>query len=123
MTERRDRHHLLHDRVSWEARSHSAVVRNNNSLIAHDMLRLDHELLHRETAHIPVPGINTLIYLASNLESSLPALKGIDRYSHLVEESLRNPRTKDVERQLGELSIQAMRAQIPYVKQGQRRFV
>lgn len=113
----RDCHHLAHDRISWSARSQGLDIRNNSSMIARRMPRAEHELLHFMTAPVPVPGFHTLKYVAERLPSGLDVISGIDTYSSLVEESSRHPKAKYVERRLAELSIEAMRGQIPYLRE------
>lgn len=113
----RDAHHTCHDRVSWEARPESLAIRENDSMIAHGMGRKAHELLHYMTAAVPVPNIHTLQYVANRLPSGLDVISGIDSYSSLVEQAGKHPKAKYIEKELGELSIQAMRAQLPYLQE------
>jgi len=115
---RRDAHHTLHDRVSWSARPQAEYIRKNSSMIAHDIARTAHNLLHRMTEQVPVPGICTLQYVANRLPSGLDVISGIDTYSSLVEQSLKNPKTKPIERQIGMLSIEAIQAQKDYIIDG-----
>ena len=120
-----DIHHTLHDRVSWEARPEAEALRENPSLKV-QLARTAHNLLHHMTAHVPVPSIYTLSFVAPRLERGLDIISGIDRYCTLVEAANRHPKAKPVERKLGELSIEAVRAQIPYIVDGlpneQRRY-
>ena len=127
MTEnRRDNHHACNFEKEWSVRPDALAIRENPSLIAHNMARSAHNLLHYMTAPVPVPGIHTLKFVAQRLDSGLDVITGIDKYSTLVELSLRHPKTKCVDRRLGELSVEAMRAQIPYIVDGlpneQRRY-
>ena len=118
MTRQRfDAHHLAHDRVSWEARPESLAIRENDSMIAHGMGRKAHELLHYMTAAVPVPGIHALQYVANRLPSGLDVISGIDTYSSLLEQAGNHPKAKYVEKELGQLSIQAMQAQKPYLQE------
>ena len=117
MKNRFDCHHTLHDRVSWEARPQAESLRENTSLKV-QMARTAHNLLHYMTAPVPVPSIYTLDFVSKRMPQGLDIISGIDRYSTLVEASLRHPKAKDVEKQLGELSIHALREQIPYIVDG-----
>src|SRR5690606_3618375 len=100
------------------ARPESLAIRESDSMIAYGMGRKAHELLHHMTAHVPVPGIHVLQYVANRFPSGLDVISGIDTYSSLVEQAGKHPKAKYVEKELGQLSIQAMRAQIPYIKDG-----
>ena len=115
---RRDNHHACSFEREWSVRPEAMAIRENTSLIAHNLARTAHNLLHYMTAPVPVPGIHTLNFVAHRLENGLDVVSGIDRYSTLVELSLRNPKTKYVDRKLGELSVEAMRAQIPFIVDG-----
>lgn len=115
---RRDNHHTCHDRVAWEARPEALAIRENTSMIAQGMARSAHDLLHYMTAPVPPPSYHTLQYVANRLPSGLDVISGIDTYSKLVEEAGKHPKAKYVEKALGELSIQALRAQLPYIQEG-----
>lgn len=125
MKDRFDCHHTLHSAVEWTARPQAEALRENPSLKV-TMARSAHNLLHYMTAPVPVPGIHTLDFVARRMDTGLDILSGIDQYSTLVEASLKHPKAKYVEKALGELSIQALRAQIPYITDGlpneQRRY-
>lgn len=114
----RDTHHPCHDRLSWEARPESIAIRENDSMLARDMGRKAHDLLHYMTAPVPVPSMHTLQYVANRLPSGLDVISGIDTYSSLVEQAIKHPKAKYIEKELGLLSIQAIRAQIPYIEDG-----
>lgn len=113
-----DAHHTCHDRLSWEARPEGRAIRENDSMIAHGMGRKAHELLHYMTAPVPPPSLHTLQYVANRLPSGLDVISGIDAYSSLVEQASKHPKAKFVEKELGQLSVQALRAQIPYIEDG-----
>lgn len=114
----RDDHHLCNYAKEWSARPEGLAIRTNNSMIARNMGRVAHELCHYMTAPVPVPEYHSLRYVSQRLPSGLEVLSGIDTYSSLLEEASRHPRAKFVDKQLNELSISAMRAQIPYIKDG-----
>lgn len=118
MKDRFDCHHTAHDRVSWEARPEALAIRENTSMIAQGMARSAHELLHYMTAPVPPPSYHTLQYVANRLPSGLDVISGIDAYSKLVEEAIKRPKAKYIEKQLGLLSIEAMRGQILYIQDG-----
>ena len=87
-------------------------------MLARDMGRKAHDLLHYMTAPVPVPSMHTLQYVANRLPSGLDVISGIDTYSSLVEQAIKHPKAKYIEKELGLLSIQAIRAQIPYIEDG-----
>jgi len=109
-------HHTAHTRGFWEGHPASLEIRENPSMIAHKLGVAAHNLIHKETMAVPVPSLHTIQFVARELPRNLDVLDGIDQYSLLVEKSLRHPRVKPLERELGGLSIRAIREQIPYLK-------
>ena len=114
----RDNHHTAFNSREWSLRPQGKAIRENPSMIARQLARETHELLHAMNSPVPVPDYNTLQYVASRLPSGLEVIQGIDTYSKLVQESIRRPKAKDIDRQLGELSIEALQNQKLYIKDG-----
>lgn len=120
-----DIHHTLNYEREWLTRPEGEALRENPSLKV-KIARTAHNLLHYMTSPVPVPSVHTLQYVAPRMPEDLDILSGIDKYCSLVEAASRHPKAKYVEKQLGELSIQALRDQIPYIIDGlpneQRRY-
>ena len=111
----RDDHHLFHERVRWEQYEAAKAIRE--STIARGLGRSAHELLHAETAAVPVPNYHSLLRIAGQMESYYQnPLEGIDDYTRAVDMANKHPKIKDIEVEINNLSILALRAQIPYLK-------
>ena len=112
----RDDHHLFHERVRWEQYEAGKAIRE--STIARGLARSAHELLHAETSAVPVPNYHSLIRIASEMDKHYQnPLKGIDAYTRAVDMANKHPRAKDIEKEVNNLSVRALRAQIPYLKE------
>ena len=112
----RDDHHLFHERVRWEQYEAGKAIRE--STIARGLGRSAHELLHAETAAVPVPNYHSLLRIAGQMESYYQnPLEGIDDYTRAVDMANKHPRAKDIEKEVNNLSVRALRAQIPYLKE------
>lgn len=118
-------HYAAFHMPEWTLRPNAERIRNNTSLQV-EIATHAHKLLHFMTSPVPVPSRETLTFVAERLPEDLDIITGIDKYCFLVEASNRHPRAKDVDRALGELSIHAMREQIPWIVDGlpeqQRRY-
>jgi hypothetical protein len=112
----RDDHHLFHERVRWEQYQAGKTIRE--STLARGLGRSAHELLHAETAAVPVPSYHSLIRIASEMDKHYEnPLEGIDDYTRAVDMANKYPRAKDIEKEVNNLSVRALRAQIPYLKE------
>lgn len=109
-----DAHHLCHSRKTWEVYPAGAYIRSQ--LIARNMARSVHNLLHENEAPVPVPGYHTLMRIAGALPKGLDLLEAVDTYCFAAEDSNKHPKIKPIEIELNTLSIRALRAQLPYVK-------
>lgn len=111
-----DAHHIAHHKAEWQSRPESKKVRNN--LIVDGLYRGAHNLLHIECPPVPMPNYQTLQYVAPRLHYGPDIYKRIDRYCDLVGERLHHPKMKPIERDICELSIEAVRMQIPFIQDG-----
>ena len=116
-------HHTAHNKGFWDGHLASRHIRENPSMIAHDLGVTAHNLLHKMTMPVPVPSIPTLQYVDRRLYKGYDVFRGIDEYSRLVEESIKNPRARPLEIELADLSVRALREQIPYLKDFRRRTI
>lgn len=114
----RDNHHTLHQRKVHEVYTVYQAIRENPSMIAHRLARTAHNLLHIETAPVPLLNYYTAMRVANRLPTDLDIFDGIDEFSRLVEESNKHPKIKPIEIDQNELVIRALRAQIPYLEEG-----
>ena len=114
----RDAHHTLFERKSWELRPESYVLRENDSLIAHNLARTAHNLLHKMNSPVPVPGYHTLVRVSNRMPRGLDVESGIDTFCKLVDDSNKHPSIKPLEIKLNELCIESLRAQLPYIQDG-----
>lgn len=116
-SERAQNHHIMHDKVAWSARKSGLWVRNSSGL----QVYLDpevHTRLHQETGPVPVPDYDTLYHVSRQVTHGIHPMKGIDEYCRLVEEAVKRPNLKPLVKELGQLSIEGVRQQIPYIKEG-----
>ncbi len=110
----KDDHHTLHSRRDWLVRPEGKYLRNN--MIAHGLHRATHNLIHELCPQVPTPQYHTLAHVANDFERGLPILDGIDQYCDLVDESSRHYKCNPIERALNDLSIEALRMQIPLLR-------
>ncbi len=114
----RDAHHTMHQRKLHEVYEAHRALRENPSLIARNLARSAHNLLHLNTAHVPLLSYHTAAFAAGKLDRDLHVLDGIDELSLLVDRSARHPRIKPIEVDQDQLAIRALREQIPFIKHG-----
>lgn len=113
---RRDAHHLCHDRLAWEQRPESLSIRDK--LIAHDMDREIHQLVHNNTSPVPVPLFHSLQWVANRFTQHHDVFDGIDSLCGLLEAANRMKYAKPIEKEINLLAIEAIQAQIPYLQDG-----
>lgn len=111
-------HHGLYTKSTWESQSSTKMLRNNQWLI----MPLDeqvHRALQDEIPVVPVLGHNTAQKVlrdfepvAGNYIASMFALMGT------INEAGKHPRARPIERELGQLTINALELQIPYIQDG-----
>lgn len=118
MSVERDAHHTMHRRRLHEVYEVHRALRENPSLIAHDLARSAHNLLHLNTAEVPLLNYHTAQYAAGRLGRDLNVLDGIDELSLLVDRAHRRPKVKALEIEQDQLAIRALREQIPFIKHG-----
>ena len=112
----RDDHHLAHYGKEWMLRQEGKFIRDQ--LVARSLARVVHNELHKYEGPPPVPQYHTLQRVANRMPRGLPIFDAIDAYCLLVDESSRHPRISPIEIQLNNLSIEGMRRQIPFLREG-----
>lgn len=115
----RDNHHLLYPARAWNTYGVGLDVRNR--IIAHGMSRVVHNLLHENEAPVPVPEYHSLVHVYGNLSKGLDVFTAIDKYCLLLDRANKHPKIKPLEIQLNDLSILAVRNQLPYLRDGMSR--
>jgi hypothetical protein len=80
-----------------------------------------HDDLHKNTPGVPVIDI----YMARRVKSIMiregipnDPFAAIDNYCYAIEQASLSPKTYELERTVGEMAIEAVRLQIPYIKEG-----
>lgn len=111
-------HHGLHTRATYDSQESTKRLRANPWLI----MPLDeqtHRELHREIPTIPLlsPQMGMLVLrefepVQGNYVASMYALMGT------IGEAIKHPRAKPIEKAIGELTIDALELQIPYMQEG-----
>jgi len=110
-------HHILHHRVLHETHKDSKALRRSLGMIA----LLDHD--PHDALHRACPGVPPLdIYMAQRVGSlyvpHTDPLIGIDNYSFAVEKAMASPKSHEIERRMAALTIEAVRLQIPFIREG-----
>lgn len=82
---------------------------------------LDHET--HDALHRACPGVPPLdVYMVQRVKGlyvpHANPLVGIDRYSRAIETAMLHPRAHSIERQLAQLTLEAVRLQVPFIREG-----
>ena len=117
----RNRHHVLFPRSLHNATDVGFKLRTNNLLIP----RIDvdaHAELHENVSIVPpLPNeIGSRTLRLMSLCQSRTNLQAIDNYMLSVEDAADHPRATDLDRKLGELVVESVYQQIPYIEKGQK---
>lgn len=111
----RDLHHPLHDRKAWEARVDGQILRRK--LLAPRMARTAHNLLHANTSPVPVPLYPTLNWLSFRFDPTGDVFTDIDGFTSLLDRA-NERRPSEIEQGVNSLCINALRSQIPFLRDG-----
>lgn len=112
-----NRHHILHHNRFWCADRNNKRLRQSMGLIA----ALDgevHTALHNACPAPPPLDVHVAQQTAHLYQPHPNPLIGIDNFRYAVEQAIRHPRTHDIERQLGMLTIEAVTLQLPFIREG-----
>lgn len=115
---RADAHHSMYaERVHANTYKEAQYIRE--LLIARKLPRDIHEELHAHTSPVPLLGYHTLRRVARDLDPYYPQIQdGIDDWCFAVERSNEHPKAKPMEIKLGELAIETVREQLPFLDEG-----
>ena len=112
-----DRHHVLFDRKSWEARDDGLFLRRSPSMIP-KLERQTHTELHENCPPVPVPDAFSLQRIRHAFRPEGDPLDDIDQLMLLVEQMTRRRDCHEISRELGQLTIMALDVQRPYIEYG-----
>lgn len=114
---KREDHHILHDRVSWESRGEAKQIRRNKSLIVpleHDT----HKELHQQTPVVPLLGYYSLYRVLRDFEPDPNNyIDSVENLQRAIESANNHPKAHYVERQLGELTLHVLDLQKPFIEE------
>jgi len=105
-----DRHHILHNRVEWTARTQSETLRESPPLVP----RLDrsvHNEVHKIAPAVPLLGyyaLNRILLLYEPHEYTMPS---IDSLLMAIDQAGNHRKAHPVERGMADLAIQAIEIQ------------
>lgn len=110
-----DRHHLLYEKSFWEAHTSTQRLRRTHSLIP----RIDrevHEEIHDNCPPVPILGTYVMKRVGMLFEPTDNTFQDIDLLCRAMDKATKHSTT--IERELAGLSIEALRLQIPFVREG-----
>lgn len=111
------RHHLLFYRDMWESMEPYRTIRQTHELIP-PLAQIGHTALHGAIGIVPMLDRHAIRRVARDFEPvRWNYLATIDHLIVCIDKSLRHPRTTPLERDLGELTIQFIEMQIPYIRE------
>lgn len=115
MKPKRSRHHILHHRVEWTARPQAEQLRESPPLIP-ELEDDDHIFVHANAPAVPVLGVYALQHV-NNLYVPAPCtFKSIDSLLLAIDKAGKHPRAHEIERSMGQLTIQAIEIQRAILK-------
>lgn len=114
------KHHLLFERVSWDARPESRRLRATPSLIP-DIPRDIHDELHEKCPIVPLLGSQALMKAGSIFKPSNDTMTDMDRLMQAIEAAGNHHRAHEVEQHLADLAVWAIGLQRPFVRYGLRK--
>lgn len=112
-----DEHHILHHRQEWELREDGKKLRDTLALRP-VIFRGMHNEIHRDCPPIPLLGYHALAQVRKHFQPTFDTFETIDRLCFAIEKAGWHERSHPIERDLGELAIEAIRLQIPYIQEG-----
>lgn len=113
---RRDRHHIVHNRAEWNLRPAGAMIRQEETLIP-EMPRTLHNEIHAECPPVPLLAIHSLERTAHFFKPGRDTLQSMDNLMDAIERSVEHPRTHEIERELAMLAIEAIDLQRPFIRE------
>jgi hypothetical protein len=109
-------HHILSERCAWEARPESKRLRRHGGLIVR-MAQEPHTALHEACTAVPIPNVYMLRGIARAYVMGREPLESLDNFCFAVEEAAQHPKAIDIDKRLGDIMIDSIRMQIPFIKE------
>lgn len=112
-------HHVLFHRSQHESNEDSKWVRRNAGLLV--PMDIDvHDELHAKTPGVPPLDIYMVRRVKSIMRKNLTPdpIRNIDTYCWAIEEAMGHPKAYEVEKAVGNAAIQAVRMQLPFIREG-----
>lgn len=109
-----DKHHILTPGRDWELRKEGLYLREHPSLKV-KIEQSIHRELHRDCPEIGTIGRFALSRVAASYQPGDDTLASVDNLSFAIEEAHKHPKTHRIERLRGELTVAALRTQIPFL--------
>lgn len=107
---------MLFYREEWSARPEARYLREMGGLRV-DLPRAEHDEMHRRVALVPLLGVHALQRVASDYKPVNSLYQNIDRFVCLTERALKNPKSHEIERELGQLTIKSILMQREFIEQ------
>lgn len=115
--ERYNRHHVLFARPQWEANCNTRMLRNNMGLIV--PMDIDvHEALHKNITIVPALGHLAAQTVRAQMQPQHNPFAAIDGFRRAVEVANKNKHASELDVRLGELVLDSIDAQMPYLREG-----
>ena len=113
----KDEHHIINRKREWELRPEAYRIRAVKSLRP-VIPRVIHNAIHAHTPPVPLLGYETLVQVQKNFRPTSDTLETLDLLCDSIVEAGRHPRAHPIERELGELTIEALQLQVPFLREG-----
>lgn len=112
-----DCHHILHNREEWSLRNDALFLRETPSLIP-ALERSVHDEIHETCPPVPLLGCYALAIIRREFEPTPDTIETMENLMFAIEEAGRHPKAHPLEKDLGQLAIEAVRLQIPDIREG-----
>lgn len=114
-----EKHHILFPRIYWQSDERAKKLRANSGLIA-VMDSVEHAQLHSSLELVPIPDYHMLRRLQRDFDPGRDPIESINNLKIAVSEAMSNPRASEVSFSLGQLIIDSLDIQIPFIERGIR---
>jgi hypothetical protein len=114
----KSKHHILHNRQEWSLRPEAKRLRENPKLIA-TIDRETHTELHEQCPPVPLLGYYALMRVNSVFYPAYTTDQTLDNLCFAIEQANKAPKCHPIEKELGELAIEAIDLQRPYLESAQ----
>lgn len=112
-----NRHHIMTTRSDWQSNPNAKRVRNTHELIPLMDIEV-HEELTKNCPVVPLLGYKALQLVVAEFRPTGETLSTLDKLLMAINEVCSNPNIHYLERQLGQLAMDSLEIQIPYLKDG-----